>query len=77
MFEALLALPYHRGMTVSHRSGFARRIISFMNLTEQPQPLAIRSGDSVAAAWAATGGYLRRAMSSHETAHPKPARAKR
>jgi len=53
------------------------KFIGFINLTEQPKPVAIRPGESVAAAWAATGGYLRNAMSNYDPAHPKPARSKR
>lgn len=78
MFEESPALAYYGTMTRTRSShNLFRRFISFINLSEQPKPVALRPGESVAAAWTATGRYLRNAMSTYESTHPKPVRAKR
>lgn len=72
MIELTLPLRYNEAMkrvsfpTIAAAS--VERLLNSLDLRERPRYRPLEPGETVAAAWAATGGYLRTAMDHYDQA---------
>jgi len=81
MVETLARLPYTRAMKRSSLATILRAsandLLDSLDLRSRPRTITMQRGESVAAAWQATGMYLRRAMDEYaQSAGPTRPRRK-
>jgi hypothetical protein len=70
MVEATRNLPYDEAMKRSVSPSSQTSAIapmSFLDLRQEPAPVTLYPGQTIEAAWAATGMYLKKALSRYGT----------